>query len=325
MALEVVSAAPVVTTGGNAAPAPAAEPASAPADATPVATSVDPKQVAHIARLSKEAREVRAKNQALEAAIKEAEAKAASTPAEVAAKAARLDRLEAAAAAGKPLGALKAELGLEFEKLVQAQLDEDPDAQASPETLKALEEIEKLKAKDAERDKKAEEEKAARDAEANKASQVRAATYIGDKIKADPARWELCAKADGAEGRENAVNEVFIAVAKKANAIAADKKAKGEADDWRPSKDEAEAMVVEALDLAEAWLEGKGKLYTRQGTSDVLRSSKHEGLQVTANDIDAKSAPTIGSDRGPTRTLTRPRAQMTAREARERYRATLRD
>lgn len=325
MALEVVSAAPVVTAGGNAAPAPVAEPAAPPAEATPADTKVDPKAVAHIARLSKEAREARAKNAALEAAIKEAEAKAASTPAELKAKAERLDRLEAAKAAGKHLDVLK-ELGVEFEAIIQAQLDKDPDAPASPEAVKALEEIEKLKAKDAERDKADADKKAAEAADAAKAAQARAATYIGDKMKSDPTRWELCAKADGKDGRENAIEEVFAAVAKKANAIAAEKKANGEADDWRPSKEEADAMVVEALDLAEAWLDAKGKLYTRQNTSVVQRSTRHGGLELTSSDIDAKtSAPTLGNERGPTRTLTRPRTQMTAREARERYRASLRE
>jgi hypothetical protein len=330
MTIEAVSTAPIIGTGSNAPPAPTAEPdigTNVPKtpEATPADTAVDPKTVAHIARLSKEAREARQKNAALEAAIKEAEAKAASTPAELKAKAERLDRLEAAKAAGKHLDVLK-ELGVEFEAIIQAQLDKDPDAQASPEALKALEEIEKLKAKDAEREEKAKKEQAEKEAAALKAGADRARAWIGDKVKSDLTRWELCARADGAEGRENAVELAFEATAKKANAIAAEKKAAGEADDWRPNKEEAEALVVEALDLIEAHLDAKGKLYTRQGAQNVQRSSKHEGLQLTSTDIDAKaSPPTLGNDRGPTRTLTRPRTQMTAREARERYRASLRE
>ena len=325
MALEIVTAVPTVTVGGNAPPAPAAPaPAPEPAAGTPADTAVDPKTVAHIARLSKEAREVKAKNTALEAAIKEAEAKAASTPAEVKAKAERLDRLEGLVKSGKRLSAMS-ELGAQFEEIIQEQLDADPDAVASPETLKALEEIEKLKAKDAERDKATQDAKDKEAREAAAAAGARAEAWVGDKIKSDAARWELCAKADGKEGRENAVVEVCTAVARKVNDIAAAKKAKGEAEDWRPNREEAEAMVLEGLDLAEAWLEGKGKLYTRQSAQSVQRS-EHRGLEVTDNDIDSpKPAPTLGNDRGPTRTLTRPRTQMTAREARERLRAAFRE
>ena len=326
MPLEIVTTAPVTTVGGNAAPAPAPAAAPAkPAEGSPADTTVDPKAVARIAQISREARESKGKIAALEAALKEANDKAASTPAELKAKADRIDRLEAAKAANKPLDALK-ELGYEFESIIQAQLDADPDAPASPEAVKALEEIEKLKAKDAERDKHDEEAKAKAAQEAQAAATARTSAWVSEKIKSDPARWELCAKADGAEGRENAVDEAIVAVAKKCAALDAEAKAKDPAAEWKPTREQAEELFVEALDLAEKWLERKGQLYTRQNAPVVPRSKHHAGFTVTEHDLDAPApTPTIGNDRGPTRTLTREHTQMTAREARQRYLASIRE
>jgi len=329
MALEVVTTAPTTTLGGNAPPAaPVSKPEPAkPPEGKPAETTVDPRAVARIAQISREAREAKGKVSALEAALAEANAKVASTPAELKAKADRIDRLEAAKAANKPLDALK-ELGYEFEAIIQAQLDADPDAPASPEAVKALEEIEKLKAKDAERDKAAEEQKAREAQEAAAAANARTAAWVTEKIKSDPMRWELCAKADGQEGRENAVEEATIAVSKKCKQLDDEAKAKDPAAEWKPTREQAEALFVEALDLTEKWLERKGQLYTRQNAQVVQPSGKHHGgFTVTENDLDAPAprAATIGNDRGPTRTLTSSRTQMTAREARERVLKALRE
>ena len=330
MPLEIASTAPVVTLGGNAAPAKVDAPAPAaaePAKGAPADTTVDPKAVARIAQVSRELRESKGKNAALEAALAEANAKAATTPAELKAKADRIDRLEAAKAAGKSLSAIKAELGLGFEELLQAQLDEDPEAPLSPEVVKALEEIEALKAKETERDKAAEEQKTKDAQAAAAAANARTAAWVAEKIKSDPARWELCARADGQEGRENATEEAIVAVAKKCKALDDEAKAKDPNAAWAPTREQAEALFVEALDLAEKWLERKGQLYTRQNAQLAQHSGKHGGFTVTENDLDAPAprAATIGNDRGPTRTLTSSRTQMTAREARERVLKALRE
>lgn len=330
MPLELVSSTPTTTVGGNGAPAPAAAaPAAAKTDTpvgAPADVNIDPKTLAHITRLSKENREVKAREVALQAAIKEAEAKAASTPAEVAAKAARLDKLEAAKA--KPLEMLK-ELGVEFEAIIQAQLDADPEAPASPEAVKALAEIEAIKTKMTAKDEaevKAKTEREAAEAKAQTdAANGNATKWVNDKLKAEPQRWELCARADGKEGRDDAVALSIAAVRTKIGKIYEEGVKNDPKFTYKVTDAEAEAMVLEAMDLLEKHFEEKGRLYTRQSAKDVPRSKQHHGFTVSEHDLDvpATTKPTIGNERSATRTLSPSRTQMTAREARERYRATL--